>query len=131
MENKKLRRCDRDKKIFGVCSGLGEYFNIDPVFFRIIFLVAFITASLGLWIYLIFALAMPKASNENVGGEDYVQVKRLYKSKNKVFFGVCGGLAEYFDFDVAIMRIFLGISAFFGIGIIFYIICALIMPVQP
>lgn len=131
MENKKLYRSERNKKIFGVCGGLGEYLNVDPVFLRIIFLVAFFTGSLGFWIYLVFALAMPKPEHSDDIEVQNSEIKRLYKSKNKVFFGVCGGLAEYFGLDTAIVRIIVGLLAIVGFGIIFYIIAAIAMPSQP
>lgn len=56
--------------------------------------------------------------------------KKLYKStKNKMLFGVCGGLAEYFNIDVTICRIiFVLLGLLSGSGIVLYIIAALIMP---
>lgn len=56
---KKLQR-SLDSKIFGVCGGLGEYFDIDPTIIRIIFLVALVTFGTGLLLYLVLALVMPK-----------------------------------------------------------------------
>jgi phage shock protein C len=49
----------KDKKIFGVCGGLGSYFDIDPTIIRIAFLVGFILFGSGLLLYLILAIAMP------------------------------------------------------------------------
>ena len=58
--------------------------------------------------------------------------KRLYKSnKNKVIFGICGGLGEYFDIDPVFIRlifVFLLIVTGFIPGIIFYLIAGLIIP---
>lgn len=55
--------------------------------------------------------------------------KRLKKSKDKVLFGVCGGLAEYCDIDPTIVRILTGVAAcVWGFGIIAYLIAALVMP---
>lgn len=51
-----------DKKLFGVCGGLGSYFDIDPTLVRIGFLVAFFMFGTGLLLYLIMAVIMP---NEN------------------------------------------------------------------
>ena len=48
-----------DKKLFGVCSGLGEYFEVDPTIVRVIFLFAFVVFGAGLLLYLILALVMP------------------------------------------------------------------------
>jgi phage shock protein PspC (stress-responsive transcriptional regulator) len=58
------RRLYRDADnpiIAGVCSGLGTYFNVDPLVFRIIFIVLLIPKGFGLLIYLVLWLAVPKA----------------------------------------------------------------------
>ena len=49
----------KDKKIFGVCGGLGEYFNMDPTLVRAAFLVALIIFGTGLLLYIILAIVMP------------------------------------------------------------------------
>ena len=56
--------------------------------------------------------------------------RKLYKSsKNKKLAGVCGGLAEYLNIDVTVVRLlWAGLSLFYGSGIIIYIICALVIP---
>ena len=48
-----------DKKIFGVCSGLANYFDMDPTVMRIIFLVAVFMFGTGILLYIILALVMP------------------------------------------------------------------------
>ena len=58
--------------------------------------------------------------------------KRLYKGREKKLFGVCSGIAEYMDLDPTIVRIvWLIISAFYGIGLVAYIACAIAMPEPP
>ena len=57
---KKLYRSMTDKKIAGVCGGLGEYFNIDPVILRIAFIVALLMAGGGGLLYLIMWLVVPE-----------------------------------------------------------------------
>ena len=59
----KFYREEEGKAIAGVCTGIAAYFNIDVVLVRIIFLILFITATSGLWIYLIIWLVAPVASN--------------------------------------------------------------------
>ena len=49
----------RDKKLFGVCSGLADYFNVDPTLIRVLFVFAFIAFGSGLLLYLILAIALP------------------------------------------------------------------------
>jgi len=56
--------------------------------------------------------------------------KKLYRSKaNRVIFGVCGGLGEYFETDPLIVRIlFVVLSLLNGVGIIAYLILAVLVP---
>jgi len=56
--------------------------------------------------------------------------KKLYRSQaDKIFAGVCGGLADYFDIDATIIRLlFILIIAFGGSGFIVYLLLWLIMP---
>ena len=56
--------------------------------------------------------------------------KKLYKSTtNRMLFGVCGGIAEYFNIDPTVVRVAWVLAAlFFGSGIIAYIIAAIIIP---
>lgn len=56
--------------------------------------------------------------------------KRLMRSDDRVFAGVCGGIAEYLDFDPVMVRIayaFLTLFTAFS-GLIFYFVLWLVMP---
>ena len=59
--------------------------------------------------------------------------KRLYRSRSdRKIAGVCGGIAEYFELDSTLVRIFAVLLAVFnGIGIIGYLVCWLVMPNPP
>lgn len=61
--------------------------------------------------------------------------KRLYRSENnKVFFGVMGGLGEYFDIDPVLLRvlyIFLCIFTAVFPGVVAYILASLVIPKNP
>ena len=55
--------------------------------------------------------------------------KRLVKSSNKMLFGVCGGLGEYFDIDPTIVRVAFVVALLtFGTGLLLYLILAIVMP---
>ncbi|MGD0523209.1 MAG: PspC domain-containing protein [Candidatus Microgenomates bacterium] len=58
--------------------------------------------------------------------------KQLYRSeKNRVIAGVCGGLADYFNFDPVIIRIFLVlITLFGGSGVLLYLILWVVIPTE-
>lgn len=49
----------KDRKLFGVCSGLADYFECDPTWVRLGFAVAFIFYGFGLLAYLVAAIVMP------------------------------------------------------------------------
>lgn len=59
--------------------------------------------------------------------------KKLYRSRtNKKLFGVCGGLAEYFDIDPTVLRLILVLAVICaGVGLVAYLVAALIIPVNP
>lgn len=59
--NKRLQRDLNNKVIGGVCSGLGNYFDMDATFWRILFFVLFLFGCSGLLIYIILWIAMPAA----------------------------------------------------------------------
>ncbi|MCL1850989.1 MAG: PspC domain-containing protein [Bacteroidetes bacterium] len=63
MNTKRLTRSATDKKIAGICGGLGEYFNVDPVIFRIIFCFLALCGGGGLLLYLIMLLVIPEKQN--------------------------------------------------------------------
>jgi phage shock protein PspC (stress-responsive transcriptional regulator) len=46
--------------IGGVCYGMGEYFNIDPIVFRVILIAAFLGMGFGLLLYIILWIAIPR-----------------------------------------------------------------------
>ncbi|WP_026478553.1 PspC domain-containing protein [Alkaliphilus transvaalensis] len=59
--------------------------------------------------------------------------KRLYLSRNdKKLAGVCGGVADYFDIDVTLVRLlWILFSVSGGAGVVIYIIAAIIMDEEP
>ncbi len=58
---KRLYRHPETRVLAGVCGGLGNYFKIDPVLVRIIFVVLFFANGVGLLAYIILWIAVPKA----------------------------------------------------------------------
>lgn len=59
--NKKLYRDPDDKKIAGVCGGLGAYFNIDATLIRIVFVVLLLGYGSAFIAYIILWIVMPEA----------------------------------------------------------------------
>lgn len=106
---KLLRNAD-DKIIAGVCSGLANYFHIDPVIMRIIFVVLLFMGGSGLLVYFILWVAVPSQSiQSNI-------TKRLYRSSDdKVIAGVCGGLAGYLNINTWVPRLIFALPFILGL----------------
>jgi len=59
---KTLRRSKDNRVLLGICGGLGEFFGINPIWFRLGFIIAAIPGGLpGIFLYLLLWLIVPKA----------------------------------------------------------------------
>lgn len=97
--HKRLFRDENEKVLGGVCSGLANYFGIDVVVVRIIFVVL---AGVVLIPYLILWVAVPSTATTEIGG----MRKKLYRDgEDKYVAGVCSGIANYFGINAWIPRI--------------------------
>ena len=61
------------------------------------------------------------------------ETKKLYRSRSdRILFGVCGGLGEFFGIDATVLRIIFALLAIFGgSGILIYLVMFLIVPEEP
>ena len=60
---KKIYKIDDDSRVIdGVCGGIAEYFDMDPVLVRVLFGVSLLFSGAGLLIYIVCALAFPRKS---------------------------------------------------------------------
>ncbi len=59
-DRKKLYRSIDERILGGVCGGIAEYFKVDPVLVRIIFIVLFFGAGSGLLAYIIAWIIVPE-----------------------------------------------------------------------
>ncbi len=64
-EPPRLKKSKKNKIFLGICGGLGEYFNVSPVLFRLIFIIATFFSSWTLVIYLILAVTLKSEKNES------------------------------------------------------------------
>ena len=62
---KKLYRDLENKRIAGVCAGVGNYFDLDPVLIRVIWALCCALAGTGLLAYIICAIVIPSDDNYN------------------------------------------------------------------
>ena len=68
---KRVYKSVKDRKIFGVCGGLGEYFNIDPMIFRLGFVVLVLAFGTGVLAYIVCDLVMSDDPNPYQDRRDY------------------------------------------------------------
>jgi phage shock protein PspC (stress-responsive transcriptional regulator) len=98
------RRLTRDAKnqVFGgVCSGIANYFNIDPLIVRIIFVVVAMAFGTGILAYIIMWVAVPSSTSGEIGAPR----RKLYRDPDdKIIAGVGGGLGSYFGINPWIPR---------------------------
>lgn len=66
---KKLYRSEDDRIIAGVAGGLGEFFNVDPLFVRLIFVLLALVHGLGILFYVILVFIIPKKGEENLDAQ--------------------------------------------------------------
>jgi len=99
--HKRLFRDENDKVLGGVCSGLANYFNMDVVIARIIFVVL-LFSGVGFLTYIIMWIAVPSSATTQIGGTR----KKLFRNPDeKLVAGVCSGIGNYFGINAWIPRV--------------------------
>ena len=116
---KRFFRNPDDKVIGGVCSGLGAYFHIDPVWVRLIFVIPIIFGGFGVLLYLILWIVMPEATTTTdkllMRGEK-INISNIEKSVRDEIGGLRDKLGSMASDSVsAIRRAGAGSSSFFEV----------------
>jgi len=135
MPIRRLTRRREQGKIAGVCAGLADYFDVDVVLVRTIWVVLSIVPGAiigGVLAYLAAWLVIPEATEPLTAPRE----RRLTRSAtDKKIAGICGGLAEYFGVDATTIRVVWCIVAIlFGAvvgGVIAYVAAWFIIPRPP
>ncbi|MBX2840881.1 MAG: PspC domain-containing protein [Flammeovirgaceae bacterium] len=131
--HKKIYRDEKRKLIGGVCAGIAHYFNFDPLWIRLFFLLPFfglILKSSMIWvllsIYIIAWVVIPGSDDL----EEDESVRRLFRDgEDGVLGGVASGIASFFGVDVNLIRLLFVIGTFLGgVGIIVYLVVWFITP---
>ncbi|SRR6266508_3340720 len=134
MPVRRLTRSRTEGKIAGVCAGLADYFDVDVVLVRALWVVLSIVPGAiigGVIAYLAAWLVMPEGTEPATP----THKRRLTRSAtDQKIAGICGGLAEYFGVDATAMRLlWVILSILSGIigGVIAYLVAWLIIPAAP
>ena len=129
--SKKTRRFFRnpdEKLIGGVCSGIGAYFDIDPVWIRVLFLVLLFFTGIGFITYVILWAAIPEAKTTtqklqmrgeavNLNNieklftkvEDYTSTEKIKSGVNSFVSFVVNGIGSIFSFVFKFIGVMLAI----------------------
>ena len=73
MHGERITKSKTDKVIDGVCGGIAEYFGIDSVIVRLIFVVLVFLNGIGLLLYIILVIIMPKAEQVDQPQKETIQ----------------------------------------------------------
>jgi phage shock protein PspC (stress-responsive transcriptional regulator) len=132
-ESKKLYRDSKRKLLGGVAAGMANYFTIDPLWIRLLFILLatdiFFSHSLGFIIiitYIVLWVILPVSDEVD---ED-AKIKKMYRNPDdRVLGGVASGVAAYFGTDPTLIRVLFVLSIFLGgSGLIVYLILWIILP---
>jgi len=145
-KTKKVFRHPDDKVLGGVCGGLGAYFNVDPILFRLGFLFTIIIGGFGLLVYLILWLIAPLADSasdhlemhgepitaESIGKTVASKIEENVSSDNQsIVRKILSGFGTIFGFLIELIKdgfTVLGkiIKPLFGILLLVFGLCAAI-----
>ena len=117
---KYLYRDQKRKILGGVCAGLGNYFNVDPLWFRLIFAALLFAGGITLLVYVIMWIIVPGSYDLD---EPEFGKKMFRDPQSKIIGGVSGGVAAYFGIDIILVRVlFIALTFAGGLGFFLYII---------
>ena len=141
-ETRRFFRNPDEKVIGGVCSGIGAYFDIDPVWIRILFLILLFFTGIGFLTYVILWAAIPEAKTTaqklqmrgeavNLNNieklftkvEDYTSTEKIKSGVNSFVSFVVNGIGSVFSFIFKFIGVLLAI---FGALIAFVLIITLL-----
>jgi len=129
---KRLSKSQQDKKIVGICGGLGEHTSIPAWFWRVMFIVSAFIYGIGIMLYVLFWIFMPsdKAQAEKSFSSKNNWLHQLTKSvTDKKIGGICGGLGDNTSVPSWCWRILFVVSSFiYGFGIALYVLLWIFMP---
>jgi len=82
-QRRKLYRSEKERLLAGVCGGLAEYFKLDPVLVRLIFVLLALFSGLGIIAYIVLWILAPRASSAESSSKEVVK-ENIDEMKEKV-----------------------------------------------
>lgn len=123
---KQLMRDQKRKILGGVCTGLGNYFNIDPLWIRLIFAALLFAYGFTILVYIVMWIVVPGSYDLDEPDSG----KKMFRDpQTKVIGGVSGGIAAYLGIDIIVVRVlFILLVIAGGLGLFLYIILWVSLP---
>jgi phage shock protein PspC (stress-responsive transcriptional regulator) len=132
---RKLFRDLNRKLVGGVASGIANYFRVDPLWIRLLFLATLLDllalpGSLSGPTFIAYVILWLVVPGTYVSPEEDQKVKKLYRDPDtRVIGGVSAGIAAFFGIDATVVRLLFVLSIFFfGTGVLLYFILWAITP---
>ena len=129
---RRLYRSVDDRMVAGVAAGLAAYMKVDAVWIRIAFVtLTLFSHGLFLLVYLAAWMLVPENPAAPTGAPK--PASRLHRSsRDRMVAGVCGGLAETFKVDPALVRLAAVAAVVFtwGAAALAYLIAWVVMPLE-
>jgi phage shock protein C len=101
----RLTRSRTEVIIAGVCGGLAEYFAIDPVIVRLIFVLVTLTSGIGLLVYPILWMVMPRAGATASGAQLFPHDADEWRRRAQAFGEEASQVGQQFSEEVrAVLR---------------------------
>lgn len=119
---KKLYRSKKEHIIAGVAGGLAEYFDIDPVIVRVIFVFLALVQGIGILLYLILVIVIPKKGEKETAEQKIGQfaekaedeVKEVVKKIKKG--GLLNNSKQLIGLIIIVIGLFFLLNKFFTIS---------------
>ncbi|GAB3838428.1 PspC domain-containing protein [Hymenobacter jeollabukensis] len=139
-EPRRLYRDMSNRRVAGVAAGLARYFNVNPLWIRLAFVLTLLSPIVGDFVgalpavsfltYVILWISLPKRYDNDSPMPDDDVTRKLYRdTDNGSVGGVASGLAHYLGIEVAIVRIvFVLLVLFGGSGLLLYLILWMVVP---
>jgi phage shock protein PspC (stress-responsive transcriptional regulator) len=123
---KQLMRDQKRKILGGVCAGLGSYFNVDPLWIRLLFASLLFVYGFTAIVYAIMWIVVPGSYDLD---EPETGKKMFRDPQTKVIGGVSGGVAAFLGIDLVLVRVLFILLTFAGgLGLFLYIILWVSLP---
>jgi len=123
---KQLQRDQKRKILGGVCSGLGSYLNVDPVWIRLLFAILTVAYGVTIIVYIIMWIVVPGSYDLD---EPEITKKMFRDPERKVISGVSGGVASFLGIDIIVVRLlFVALTFLGGFGLLIYIVLWVVLP---